>query len=72
MIDEMGVDAFRYVMLSRSVDTKFAFDIGVLKEQNDKNPVFYVQYASRPHLPAFSARPVEEGWRCGTATQRPT
>lgn len=44
VLDDIGSDAFRYVMLSRSVDTKFAFDLDVLKEQSDKNPVYYVQY----------------------------
>lgn len=44
VLDEIGSDAFRYMMLSRSVDTKFAFDLDLLKEQSDKNPVYYVQY----------------------------
>jgi arginyl-tRNA synthetase len=61
VIDEMGVDAFRYVMLSRSVDTKFVFDIGVLKEQNDKNPVYYVQYA-HARIASIERKAQEEGW----------
>ncbi len=61
VIDEMGVDAFRYVMLSRSVDTKFVFDIGVLKEQNDKNPVFYVQYA-HARIASIFRKAQEENW----------
>ena len=44
VIDEVGKDAVRYTLLSRSIDTKIVFDIDVLKEQNDKNPVYYVQY----------------------------
>lgn len=44
VIDEVGKDAVRYTLLSRSIDTKIVFDIDLLKEQNDKNPVFYVQY----------------------------
>lgn len=44
LIDEVGKDAVRYTLLSRSIDTKIVFDIDVLKEQNDKNPVYYVQY----------------------------
>ena len=45
VLDETGPDALRYIMLSRSIDTKIVFDLDLLKEQNDKNPVFYVQYA---------------------------
>lgn len=44
VLDDIGSDAFRYIMLSRSVDTRFAFDLDLLKEQSDKNPVYYVQY----------------------------
>lgn len=44
LIDEVGKDAVRYTLLSRSIDTKIVFDIDMLKEQNDKNPVYYVQY----------------------------
>ena len=44
VVDEVGVDAFRYVMLSRSVDTKFTFDLDLVKEQKNDNPVYYVQY----------------------------
>ncbi len=45
VVNEIGVDAFRYVMLSRSIDTKFTVDLDMLKQQSDDNPVYYVQYA---------------------------
>jgi arginyl-tRNA synthetase len=61
VLDEMGVDAFRYVMLSRSVDTKFTFDLGLLREQNDKNPVFYVQYA-HARIASIQRKAEEENW----------
>jgi arginyl-tRNA synthetase len=44
VLDEIGKDATRFTYLSRSIDTKIVFDLDLLKEQNDKNPVFYVQY----------------------------
>lgn len=44
VVDEIGADAFRYLMLSRSIDTKFTFDIDLLKEQKNENPVYYLQY----------------------------
>ncbi len=45
LIDEVGVDATRYMMLSRSSDQMIDFDIEVAKQQDASNPVYYVQYA---------------------------
>ncbi|HEY3291861.1 MAG TPA: arginine--tRNA ligase [Anaerolineae bacterium] len=45
VVDEVGADATRYVLLSRSIDTKIVFDLDLVKKQSDENPVYYVQYA---------------------------
>lgn len=45
LVDEVGVDATRYLLLSRSSDQPIDFDIEVAKKQDATNPVFYVQYA---------------------------
>ncbi len=45
LIDEVGVDATRYWMIIRSIDTTLDFDIELAKSKTDDNPVFYVQYA---------------------------
>lgn len=45
LIDEVGVDATRYLMLSKSADQAIYFDIEVAKKQDSSNPVYYVQYA---------------------------
>ena len=45
LIDEVGVDATRYLMLSRSTDQTIDFDIAQAKQQDSSNPVYYVQYA---------------------------
>ena len=45
LIDEVGVDATRYLMLSRSTDQTIDFDIALAKKQDSSNPVYYVQYA---------------------------
>ncbi len=45
LIDEVGTDAARYTMLSRSSDQPIDFDIEVVKKQDSSNPVYYVQYA---------------------------
>mgnify|MGYP005775601259 CR=1 FL=1 len=45
LVDEVGVDATRYWMLMRSIDTTLDFDVELAKTKSDQNPVFYVQYA---------------------------
>ncbi|MDR1183698.1 MAG: arginine--tRNA ligase [Coriobacteriales bacterium] len=45
LIDEVGADATKYLMLSRSTDQPLDFDIEVAKKQDASNPVYYVQYA---------------------------
>ena len=45
LIDEVGADATRYLMLSKSADQAIDFDIEVAKKQDSSNPVYYVQYA---------------------------
>ena len=45
LIDEVGVDATRYLMLSKSAAQAIDFDIEVAKKQDSSNPVYYVQYA---------------------------
>jgi arginyl-tRNA synthetase len=45
LIDEIGVDATRFFMLSRSADSTVDLDLTLAKEQSRENPVYYVQYA---------------------------
>ena len=45
LIEEVGVDATRFLMLSRSSDQPIDFDIEVAKKKDNSNPVYYVQYA---------------------------
>jgi arginyl-tRNA synthetase len=45
LIEEVGVDACRFVFLSRSVDSQMDFDLELAKEESAENPVYYVQYA---------------------------
>jgi arginyl-tRNA synthetase len=44
LLDEVGVDATRFTLLSRSNDSPLDFDIELVKRQSLENPVFYVQY----------------------------
>ena len=45
LIEEVGVDATRFWMQMRNIDTTLDFDIELAKTNTDENPVFYVQYA---------------------------
>ncbi|MBU3956507.1 arginine--tRNA ligase [bacterium] len=45
VIDEVGADAVRYFLLSRKGDAQLDFDLELAKEQSQKNPVYYLQYA---------------------------
>jgi len=44
LIDEVGTDAIRFTLLSRSNDSPMDFDIEIVSEQSMENPVYYVQY----------------------------
>jgi arginyl-tRNA synthetase len=45
VVDEVGRDAYRFMMLTRRNDQPLDFDFAKVKEQSKDNPVFYVQYA---------------------------
>jgi arginyl-tRNA synthetase len=45
VVDEVGADATRFMLLYRRNDAAMDFDFAVVKEQTRDNPVFYVQYA---------------------------
>ncbi len=45
VVDEVGSDAVRFIMLTRKNDAPLDFDLAKVIEQSQDNPVFYVQYA---------------------------
>ncbi|CAA6603415.1 Arginine--tRNA ligase [Rhodospirillaceae bacterium LM-1] len=45
LIDEVGKDVVRFIMLTRKNDAQLDFDLDKALEQSRDNPVFYVQYA---------------------------
>ena len=44
LIDEVGKDATRFIMLNRSSDVELDFDFEKVKEKTKDNPLYYVQY----------------------------
>jgi arginyl-tRNA synthetase len=70
VVDEVGRDAVRFMMLFRKNDAVLDFDLAKVIEQSRENPVFYVQYGhARGHSVFRNARemipdlPEEEGAR---------
>jgi arginyl-tRNA synthetase len=45
LIDEIGPDPIRFMLLTRTIDSKIVLDLDLAKEHSEKNPVYYVQYA---------------------------
>jgi arginyl-tRNA synthetase len=45
VVDEVGRDVFRFIMLTRKNDAALDFDLAKVVEQSRDNPIFYVQYA---------------------------
>ena len=45
IVEEVGRDSARFFFLMRSSESQLDFDLDLAKEQSDRNPVFYVQYA---------------------------
>ena len=45
LVEEVGLDATRYIFTSRSLDTQLDFDMDIATKRNNENPVYYIQYA---------------------------
>ena len=63
VVDEVGRDAVRFMMLMRKADAPLDFDFEKVTEQSKDNPVFYVQYAhARCHSIFRQAREAFPDW----------
>ncbi|HLZ02275.1 MAG TPA: arginine--tRNA ligase [Bradyrhizobium sp.] len=79
VVDEVGKDAVRFMMLYRKNDAVLDFDLAKVIEQSRDNPVFYVQYGhARGHSIFRNAReevlhdlPAEEGARLAYLASAP-
>jgi arginyl-tRNA synthetase len=45
VLEEVGRDALRFFLISRSADAQMDFDLDLAKKESDENPVYYIQYA---------------------------
>jgi arginyl-tRNA synthetase len=60
VVDEVGKDVVRFMMLTRRADAPLDFDFAKVTEQSKDNPVFYVQYA-HARVQSLLRRGREEG-----------
>ncbi|MBW1734494.1 MAG: arginine--tRNA ligase [Deltaproteobacteria bacterium] len=45
LMDDVGVDAVRFVFLTKNHESPLDFDMDLVRKQDSENPVYYVQYA---------------------------
>jgi arginyl-tRNA synthetase len=45
LLDDVGTDAAKFFFNMRSIGSHLEFDVALAREQSEKNPVYYVQYA---------------------------
>jgi len=60
LIDEVGIDAVRFLFLTRSINSHLDFDIDLAKQRSSENPVYYVQYA-HARICSLNKKAVSEG-----------
>ena len=61
LLDEVGPDPIRFMLLTCTVDATIDFDLDLAVEQSDKNPVYYVQYA-HARISSILRHAVDLGW----------
>jgi arginyl-tRNA synthetase len=65
VLDEVGVDATRWFLVSRSADSMMDFDLDLAAKQSSENPVYYVQYAHARLSRVLGDADPSVDWRSG-------
>lgn len=60
VVDEVGADALRFNLLTRSPESTIEFDLDLAVQQSNENPVYYVQY-SHARICSIMKKATEEG-----------
>jgi len=61
VLDEVGPDPIRFMLLTRSNTSKIDFDLALAVEQSQDNPVYYVQYA-HTRIAGILRKAQADGW----------
>ncbi len=65
VLDEVGADATRWFLVSRSSDAMMEFDLDLAQKQSSENPVYYVQYAHARLARVLADADPSVDWRAG-------
>jgi arginyl-tRNA synthetase len=65
VLDEVGVDATRWFLVSRSADSMMDFDLDLARKQSSDNPVYYVQYGHARLAKVLRDADQDVDWRAG-------
>jgi arginyl-tRNA synthetase len=60
VVEEIGPDAFRFMLLTRSADSQMELDLALATRQSSENPVYYVQYG-HARIASIFRKAQEEG-----------
>jgi arginyl-tRNA synthetase len=60
VVEEIGSDAFRFMLLTRSADSQMELDLALATRQSNENPVYYVQYG-HARIASIFRKAEEEG-----------
>lgn len=60
VVEEIGSDAFRFMLLTRSADSAMELDLALATRQSNENPVYYVQYG-HARIASIFRKAQEEG-----------
>lgn len=60
IVEEIGSDAFRFMLLTRSADSQMELDLTLAAKQSNENPVYYVQYG-HARIASIFRKAEEEG-----------
>lgn len=71
VVAEVGVDASRFMFLSRKSDSHLDFDLELVKQRSMENPVYYVQYA-HARIEAILRKAAERGLSVKQSTDTAT
>jgi arginyl-tRNA synthetase len=61
LLDEVGPDPIRFMLLTATADSTLDFDLDLAVERSDKNPVYYVQYA-HARIASILRHAADLGW----------
>jgi arginyl-tRNA synthetase len=60
VVEEIGSDAFRFMLLTRAADSPMELDLNLATKQSNENPVYYVQYG-HARIASIFRKAEEEG-----------